>query len=61
MHAIFENGLWLTCDMENCHSIGMADSTHQFLRMKILTSKSTYTSHVPAQDVVDVMATPEMK
>ena len=67
MHAIFENGLWLTCNMGNCHSISMANSTHQFLQMKILPSKSTSLTgiakegYVCAQDVVDVMATPEMK
>src|SRR5258705_2504117 len=44
MHAIFENGLWLTCDMGNCHSISMANSTCQFLWMKILPRKSTSTS-----------------
>ena len=44
MHAFFENGLWLTFDMGNCHSVGMADSTHQFLQMKILPRKSTSTS-----------------
>jgi hypothetical protein len=41
MHTTFKNGLWLICDMGNCYSIGMADSTHQFLLMKILPSKST--------------------
>ena len=44
MDAMLENGLWLTCNMGNCHSIGMADSTHQFLQMKILPSISTSTS-----------------
>ena len=68
IHEIFENGWLHICDIEPYQSITMAMSIPPFLMTRISQQQIhlhligiAKEDYVHAQDIVDVMSTPEMK